>query len=1123
MEATFQRIPINQLLHRDIDTVQSTLKSHDEVLGYQLVRKLGSGGYGEVWEADAPGGLKKAIKFVYGYHDEKRAQAELKSLDRIKQARHPFLLSLERIEIFQSQLIIVSELADCSLADIFDDRIREGLSGIPREELLEYMSNSAGALDYLSEKFSLQHLDVKPENLLIVSEHAKVADFGLVKSIQDAKHSLMSGMTPAYAAPELFDGQPGEKSDQYSLAIVYQEMLTSMRPFPGSTPAQLAAQHMHGKPNLKPLPVSDQSVIARALSKDPADRFGSCKQMIEELRNRKSRKKVVKGRMNVQREDGSKTVVLEDDSKTAHGATAVLSHGLQFATVDLQKELPPELDSVESAFQPTIIIGVGQSGGQVLQSIKQRLVTRYDSTNHLPSIEMLCIDTDRESLAKMSLSRDSDKMSTSETLMIPLRKSEKYRSQEKLDLSWISRRWIYNVPKSLQTEGLRPLGRLAFADHFDSICTRISEKVASVIKAENIASTVEAIGLNPPKNVKPRVFIVTSGNGGLGSGMTLDLAYTVRLMLAENGVVDSNLIGIIMHNCDGVREKGLMNANMFAFLTELRHYTDHGYPGDPRLGIPEFNEDLPFDHSYFVSNSDKRDSNNKKRFNTDSIAEYICLNSTSKCSDFFEACRKIDEDSEELYLRTFGLSISGPTNQMNSREAVSKLGKHLTNKWVSSEPSEGFSVADFAAAQLAKNNLDLVAVSKNLATQITKLDSFITTETSCQQAMEAAEEGLSLDIPETQTVERFYDGIFELPAYRRSDNPNGTVLGYQSEAIISRDAQHVGSSISVEIQQLLQRDEVSFPLLFSAIEATKAALVTSRENVEKALGKLAKQLEELKYAFVNGQTQTHPESIPMASFVESYGQLRCQEFVLRGCKAYYRCVFGSLGSINELVKKFVLQVQLIGSEFQDTELKDDHLQLPEYGATIEELLIKSAESDYEQLVRQTEIIVIDQLREERGGFLEIMSDPICWQNLLPNAVRDAAQMVLSNAFKKISIDRVIADCKLEKPMVVSYLGEQLSRAEPTISECGGAARLLVGLPLLAEESNLPRFIDEEFDLKLCSINGTAGDLVVCFETDKILLANFAFSILKSSPEVTDLANRIMTRNDIDWTTLKDLI
>ena len=68
-------------------------------LGYAIVDRLGAGGYGEVWKATAPGGVEKAIKIVFGHCDEGMAERELKSLERIKRVRHPFVLSIERFEI----------------------------------------------------------------------------------------------------------------------------------------------------------------------------------------------------------------------------------------------------------------------------------------------------------------------------------------------------------------------------------------------------------------------------------------------------------------------------------------------------------------------------------------------------------------------------------------------------------------------------------------------------------------------------------------------------------------------------------------------------------------------------------------------------------------------------------------------------------------------------------------------------------------------------------------------------------------------------------------------------------------------------------------------------------------
>ena len=101
----------------------------------------------------------------------------------------------------------------------------------------------------------LLHLDIKPENLLILGDHIKVADFGLVKELASrTQNSLVSGMTPAYASPEMFDDEPSVQSDQYSLAIVYQEMLVGVLPFPGRTAAQLAKQHTQAEPQLMSLP-----------------------------------------------------------------------------------------------------------------------------------------------------------------------------------------------------------------------------------------------------------------------------------------------------------------------------------------------------------------------------------------------------------------------------------------------------------------------------------------------------------------------------------------------------------------------------------------------------------------------------------------------------------------------------------------------------------------------------------------------------------------------------------------------------------------------------------------------------------------------------------------------------
>src|SRR5271154_6295844 len=90
--------------------------------GYRLLEPLGKGGCGEVWKCLAPGDLVKAIKFVasdpIGSQSERGPERELDAVQRVKSIRHPFLLTMERVEVINGELIIVMELADCSLRDL---------------------------------------------------------------------------------------------------------------------------------------------------------------------------------------------------------------------------------------------------------------------------------------------------------------------------------------------------------------------------------------------------------------------------------------------------------------------------------------------------------------------------------------------------------------------------------------------------------------------------------------------------------------------------------------------------------------------------------------------------------------------------------------------------------------------------------------------------------------------------------------------------------------------------------------------------------------------------------------------------------------------------------------------
>jgi hypothetical protein len=261
----------------------------EPVPGYRLVRLRGRGGFGEVWEAVGPGGFPVALKFVE--LGGRVGESELRALEVIKGIRHAHLLATFGAWQVAGRLIIAVELADKTLFDRFQESIAAGCQGIPGPELREYMREAAKGLDYLSEpqhcwdgqdRAGIQHRDIKPQNLLLLGGTVKVADFGLARVFEGVVASHSGALTPAYAAPEFFEERTTPWSDQYSLAVTYCHLRGGRLPFTGNLAALMAA-HLSKEPDLTMLPKEERPAAARALAKDPSNRWPSCQEFVNAL------------------------------------------------------------------------------------------------------------------------------------------------------------------------------------------------------------------------------------------------------------------------------------------------------------------------------------------------------------------------------------------------------------------------------------------------------------------------------------------------------------------------------------------------------------------------------------------------------------------------------------------------------------------------------------------------------------------------------------------------------------------------------------------------------------------------------------------------------------------------
>ncbi len=603
----------------------------EPVPGYRLLDRLGSGGFGEVWRAQAPGGIFKAIKVIHGdlrnrdTDSHRFAEQELKALKRVQQVRHPYLLTIDRYDIVDGRLMIVMELADCNLWDRFRVCRKAGLQGIPREELLRYMSETAEVLDLFDEKFQLQHLDIKPQNLFLLHDHVKVADFGQVKDLENHMAEVTGGITPVYAAPETFDGFVSRYCDQYSLACVYQELLTGVRPFDGTSMQQLLMQHLQMAPNLAPTPAAERAALARALSKQPNERFPNVRAMVEAIRNgsppaRTSQPTPPSGVQSLAARPGPP--VPEDQSPSGRievsltgspglAGTDLPGHlgGLvpatyapssraadSFAAALFPREstpFPPGL--VETAappdreapadvsgpgcLRPALVVGLGHTGRLVLQRLRKQVGDRFGTPDKVPTLRTVYIDTDPDALAAATARPAAGYGALAPDDVVPAKLARaahylrpRVNGRTLLD-GWFDPSWLYKLPRNPVTLGLRAFGRLAFVDHHRAIAHKVAAELGAATDPQAMADARAHTGLDLATN-RPRVYVVAGLGGGTGGGMLIDVAYAVRQQLRKLGYADADLVGLLLAPPDaapgGVSPQA--QANTYAALTELHHY-----------------------------------------------------------------------------------------------------------------------------------------------------------------------------------------------------------------------------------------------------------------------------------------------------------------------------------------------------------------------------------------------------------------------------------------------------------------------------------------------------------------------------------------------------------------------
>jgi serine/threonine-protein kinase len=262
---------------------------------YELLEELGRGAMGVVYKANDPViGRDVAVKTMRLSEAGTGLTREELTARFQTEARAAGLLSHPNIVVVYDAgeedglfYITMEYVEGRSLQALLDAR-----QSFPLPRALRLMDQACSALEY-AHQHHVVHRDIKPANLMLTPDDAvKVTDFGTAKILQfgTTQTAHIIG-TPSYMSPEQVKGKPADgRSDIFALGVIFYELLTGEKPFPGQNITTVIYKII----NEEPIPPREldssihpglSSVITRALAKEPSARYQSCDELMEALRN----------------------------------------------------------------------------------------------------------------------------------------------------------------------------------------------------------------------------------------------------------------------------------------------------------------------------------------------------------------------------------------------------------------------------------------------------------------------------------------------------------------------------------------------------------------------------------------------------------------------------------------------------------------------------------------------------------------------------------------------------------------------------------------------------------------------------------------------------------------------
>lgn len=250
---------------------------------YEILNKLGTGGFGTVWKAKSHDGTPCAMKILnpQALDNDRVVKKFFHEAMILAKLDHKNITRLLEFFPDASNYAIAMEYVE---GITLKDLLKQRKGAIPYEQALIIAKQILAAFQYANEN-GIIHRDIKPGNIMIDKNSVvKIMDFGIARISTTASHETAAQMLSIqYAAPERFQkgAEIDSRSDIYSLGIVFYELFTGKTPFTGDETFKIIYGHINETPD-HPAKYSNaiseelNQAILKALEKKPEDRFQTC-------------------------------------------------------------------------------------------------------------------------------------------------------------------------------------------------------------------------------------------------------------------------------------------------------------------------------------------------------------------------------------------------------------------------------------------------------------------------------------------------------------------------------------------------------------------------------------------------------------------------------------------------------------------------------------------------------------------------------------------------------------------------------------------------------------------------------------------------------------------------------